>query len=117
MLLGDLFDLSLKGRRDVPAVDVDSDAGGRTLTFGEVDDRAAGMAAALTARGVSPGDRMAVQLPNGLPFLDLFLACVRLGVVFVPINVLYREREIVSLPTVRLPRGTKPQLARPSMTH
>ena len=32
--------------------------------------------------------------------IDLYLACVKLGVIFVPINILYREREITHiLPT------------------
>ena len=52
------------------------------------------MAHALTARGLERGDRLCVHLANRLEFIDLFLACVRLGVIFVPMNVLYREREI-----------------------
>ena len=40
------------------------------------------------------GDRLAVQVPNGPEFLDLFLGCVKLGALFVPVNVLYREREV-----------------------
>jgi len=52
------------------------------------------MAAELAARGVRKGDRLCVQLPNGVPFLDIFLACLRLGAVLVPINTLYREREL-----------------------
>ena len=35
-----------------------------------------------------------VQLANRLELLDLFLACLNLGAVFVPVNVLYREREV-----------------------
>ncbi len=51
------------------------------------------MAAALAARGCSRGDRLAVFLANRVEYLDLFLAAARLGVIFVPINVLYRERD------------------------
>jgi len=40
------------------------------------------------------GDRLAVQLANRIEFIDLFLACLDLGVVLVPVNVLYREREV-----------------------
>ena len=90
-----LFDASLRGRAGEPGLDL-GPAGGpvRTLTFGEVDSHAARMAHALAARGVRTGDRLAVQLPNGPEFLDLFLACLRLGALFVPVNVLYREREV-----------------------
>jgi malonyl-CoA/methylmalonyl-CoA synthetase len=90
MHLTQLFDLSLRGRRDRPALEWQ----GRTLTFGEVDDRAARMARVLLSRGLARGDRLCVFLANGLEIVDLFLACVRLGVIFVPINILYREREI-----------------------
>src|SRR5436190_19444952 len=62
-------------------------------TFGDLDARANRMAAALAARGLAQGDRLALQIPNRLEYIDLFLAATRLGVVVVPINVLYRERE------------------------
>ena len=93
MLLGDLFDLSLRGRAGAVGLVCDGPGGRRELTFGEVADRAARVAAVLHRRGLEPGDRLAVQLPNRLEFIDLFLACVHSGVVLVPINVLYRERE------------------------
>ena len=63
-------------------------------TFADLDRRANRMAAALTARGLTRGDRLALYLPNRLEYLDLFLAATRLGVIVVPINVLYREREL-----------------------
>jgi len=98
MLLGDLFDLSLVGRAGRPALDVDVAGGGvRTFTFGEINQRAARMAAALRRRGIAAGDRVAVRLSNGIEFIDLFLACMRLGAVIVPVNVLYREREIAHI--------------------
>ena len=95
MQLGDLFDLSLVGRRDTVALEYDGpDGTARTLTFGDVDARANRMARALANRGITRGDRLCVHLANRVDFLDLFLACVRMGVIFVPVNVLYREREI-----------------------
>ena len=51
------------------------------------------MMPALTARGLSRGDRLAVYLSNRIEVIDLFLACTRLGIIVVPVNVLYRERE------------------------
>ncbi len=95
MQLADLFDLSLIGRHDRPALDLDRPEGGvETLTFGELDRRARRMALALMARSVRRGDRVAVQLANSIEFLEIFLACMKLGVVFVPINVMYRAREV-----------------------
>ena len=32
--------------------------------------------------------------PTRIEFIDIFLACVKLGVIFVPVNILYREREL-----------------------
>src|SRR5262245_55792747 len=97
MLLGDLFDLSLRGRAGVVGLVCDGSSGLRELTFGELADRAARTATVLRQRGLGPGDRLALQLPNRLEFIDLFLACVQSGIVLVPINVLYREREIAHI--------------------
>ena len=95
MHLTQLFDLSFRGRADRVGLEY-SDATGaiRALTFGEIDARASRMANELTARGLRRGDRLCAHLGNRVEFLDLFLACVRLGVIFVPMNVLYREREL-----------------------
>lgn len=95
MHLTQLFDLSFHGRSDRIGLEY-TDASGalRTLTFGEVDARASRMVHELAARGLAHGDRLCAHLGNRVEFLDLFLACVRLGVIFVPMNVLYREREL-----------------------
>ena len=95
MHLTQLFDLSFRGRADRVGLEyTDADGALRTLTFGELDARADRMAHELTARGLARGDRLCVHLGNRVEFLDLFLVCVRLGVIFVPMNVLYREREL-----------------------
>jgi malonyl-CoA/methylmalonyl-CoA synthetase len=97
MLLGDLFDLSLRGRADTAGLICEVGGRLRELTFGELAARAGRVAAVLRGRGLHAGDRLAVQLPNRLEFIDLFLACVQSGIVLVPINVLYREREIAHI--------------------
>ena len=53
----------------------------------------------LAERGLKPGDRLCVYLANCLEMIDLYLACVKLGVIFVPINILYRERELAHILT------------------
>jgi malonyl-CoA/methylmalonyl-CoA synthetase len=90
MNLNHLFDLSLAGRRNAIGLEF----GGASFTFGEIDARANRMAHALAGRGLKPGDRLCVHLANCVEMIDLYLACVRLGVIFVPINILYRDREI-----------------------
>ncbi|MBV9495235.1 MAG: AMP-binding protein [Acidobacteria bacterium] len=84
-----LFDLSLIGRAAQPALD--------DLTFADVEARSNRVANALRARGFVKGDRLAVYLANRPELIDLFLACVKLGVIFVPVNILYREREIAHI--------------------
>ena len=95
MSLLDLFDLSLVGRRDSPALEFENASGDTTqLTFGELDVRSNRLAQALRTRGIGAGDRLAYFLRNRIEVVDLWLACMKLGVIAVPINVLYREREI-----------------------
>jgi malonyl-CoA/methylmalonyl-CoA synthetase len=95
MQLHDLFNLSLIGRASVTALEYDlADGSVGTLTFGELDARSDRVARLLAERGFARGDRLGFFLPNCVEFLDLFLACVKLGVIVVPINILYREREI-----------------------
>jgi malonyl-CoA/methylmalonyl-CoA synthetase len=91
----DLFRPSLVGGASRPALVVGPPGGPvRTLTFGEVAARGRCVARALAGRGLGAGDRLAVQLASRPEFLDLFLACLELGAILVPINVLYREREV-----------------------
>jgi len=63
------------------------------FTFRDLDRRADRMAAVLSARGLAAGDRLAIYLANRIEYVDVFLAATRLGVIAVPINILYRERE------------------------
>ena len=90
MNLTHFFDLSLKGRSDAVALEFQ----GGTYTFGDVEARSNRMAHLLDRRGLKQGDRLCVYLPNCVEMIDLYLACVKLGVIFVPINILYRDREI-----------------------
>jgi malonyl-CoA/methylmalonyl-CoA synthetase len=87
------FDPSLLGRTDIPALEWR----GRTLTFGEIEARSNRVAHVLRSRGFVKGDRLCVYLPNSLSLIEIFLACVKLGVLFVPINILYRDREIAHI--------------------
>ena len=48
-------------------------------------------------KGLKKGDRLCVYLVNCVEMIDIYLACVKLGVIFVPINILYRDREISHL--------------------
>lgn len=93
MNLLDLFDLSLIGRRDEPALEFE----GAVFTFGEIDNRSSRTAEALRRRNIGAGDRLCVYLANCVEMVDLYLACLKLGAIFVPINILYRDREIAHI--------------------
>jgi len=59
---------------------------GRTITYRELHARSNQTAAWMQFLGIEKGDRVAVMLANSLEFIDVFLACSRLGAIFVPIN-------------------------------
>ena len=59
---------------------------GQTITYKDLCARANETSCWLQSIGIEKGDRVAVMLTNGLEFIDLFLACSRLGAIFVPIN-------------------------------
>jgi malonyl-CoA/methylmalonyl-CoA synthetase len=90
-----LFDLSFVGRRDHPALEFQS----VTYTFGDIDSRSDRLAQLLAQRGLKSGDRLCIYLANCLEMIDLYLACLKLSVIFVPINILYRERELAHILT------------------
>jgi malonyl-CoA/methylmalonyl-CoA synthetase len=102
MNLTDLFDLSFQGRREAVALEFL----GKTYTFGDIDERSSRMANLLAQRGLTAGDRLCVYLHNSIEMIDVFLACTKLGIIFVPINVLYREREIAHILSDADPRAT-----------
>ena len=90
MNLRDLFNLSLVNRRD----QIGLEWKGVEYTFGQIDQRSDQMAVTLVEQGLTQGDRLCVQLANCIELIDLYLACLKLGVIFVPINILYRDREV-----------------------
>ena len=95
MNLNHLFELSFSTRGEEAALEYADRSGVlRVRTFSEVKRGGRRMARVLEQRGLATGDRMCVYLGNCVEMIDLYLACLQLGVIFVPINILYREREI-----------------------
>jgi malonyl-CoA/methylmalonyl-CoA synthetase len=95
-----LFDLSLIARADDLALEWE----GAEFTFGDIERRSNRVAHALRKRGFTKGDRLCVYLGNRIELIDIYLACVKLGVIFVPINILYRDREIAHITNDAEPR-------------
>ena len=75
------------------------------LTFADLDARANRLAHVLTRRGLTRGDRLAVYLANRVEYVDLVLAAARVGIVLVPVNVLYRERELQHIVSDSTPKA------------
>jgi len=64
------------------------------LSYGELDERSARLAALLLGKGFQPGDRVGVMLPNVPEFPIAYYGVLRAGGVVVPMNVLLKRREI-----------------------
>lgn len=67
---------------------------GRVLTYADLDAHSRRYAAALHAVGVVPGDRVLVQVEKSPEALFLYLACLRAGAVFLPLNSAYTATEV-----------------------
>ena len=59
----------------------------RRRTYAELNDSAEAIASGLAARGVRPGDRVALLLDNRLEFAEAFFGIIRAGAVAVPLNI------------------------------
>ena len=77
---------------DADAV-LDSQDGGRTLSYSELGAAIDELAAALVASGRGPGDAIAVWAPNTWEWVVAALAAQRAGCVLVPVNTRFRGRE------------------------
>lgn len=69
-------------------------ADGRIWTYGETLRFSARLAGALDTLGVRPGDRVAVQVEKSAEALILYLACIRCGAVYLPLNTAYTLAEL-----------------------
>jgi malonyl-CoA/methylmalonyl-CoA synthetase len=64
------------------------------LTYGGLMARSAQFANALAGLGVKKGDRVAVQTQKAVDCLMLYLACLRAGALYLPLNTAYTPAEI-----------------------
>ncbi|MEM6397815.1 MAG: AMP-binding protein [Bacteroidota bacterium] len=67
---------------------------GKGLTYGEVDNLSMAFASYLRYRGLKPGDKLAIMMPNLLQYPIALFGAVRAGVVVVNTNPLYTPREM-----------------------
>ena len=67
---------------------------GASITYAELDERAAMVAGALLTDGVEPGDRVAIMQPNSPEFVATLFGTLRTGAIAVPLNVLLAPPEV-----------------------
>src|ERR671911_1842919 len=67
---------------------------GEPISYADLTALAGRLANVLVARGVKPGDRVAVQVEKSVPALVLYLATVRAGAVYLPLNTAYTLAEL-----------------------
>jgi malonyl-CoA/methylmalonyl-CoA synthetase len=68
--------------------------GSDVVTYRTLDARSAQIAHALVSAGCVPGDRVAAQVEKSATAICLYLACLRAGLVYLPLNPGYQQREL-----------------------
>ncbi len=67
---------------------------GREISYAELDRLSDRVAAHVAARGLQPGDRVALMMPNMPQFIAVFFGVLKAGCVHVPINPMFKRLEI-----------------------
>lgn len=67
---------------------------GKEMTYAEVDKHSRNFAAYLHSRGLEPGDKIALMMPNLLQYPIALFGCLRAGLIVVNTNPLYTPREM-----------------------
>ncbi|MDE2377886.1 malonyl-CoA synthase [Bradyrhizobium sp.] len=88
-----LFSRLFDGLDDPKRLAIETQDGDR-ITYGDLIERAGQMANVLVERGVKPGDRVAVQVEKSVANIVLYLATVRAGAVYLPLNTAYTLNEL-----------------------
>ena len=69
-------------------------AGGGQVTFGELDDLSARFSTLLRRYGAADGERVVAQVEKSVGAFALYLACLRTGAIYVPLNTAYTAAEV-----------------------
>jgi malonyl-CoA/methylmalonyl-CoA synthetase len=64
------------------------------MTYGDLSRAVAAMAGGLVSRGVAAGDRVTAQIEKSPEALVLYLACLWIGAIYMPLNTGYTQAEI-----------------------
>lgn len=69
---------------------------GQSFRYGDLDEHSARLANLLTSCGIVPVDRVAVQVEKSPQAVFLYLACLRAGAIYLPLNTAYTREETAS---------------------
>jgi malonyl-CoA/methylmalonyl-CoA synthetase len=86
-----IFQSRFPQNRDEPLLHLPQ---GGIVSYAAADEGSASYAALLAGLGLRPGDRVAVQVEKSPEALLLYLACLRAGLVYQPLNSAYQEGEV-----------------------
>jgi fatty-acyl-CoA synthase len=70
---------------------------GSSRSFAQVNARVNQLADALRRRGIGKGDRVAILATDSGEYVEVMLACMKLGVVYVPLNNRLTDAEVLTL--------------------
>lgn len=68
--------------------------GGETISYGDLDFLSAQIAGLMNDLDIAKGDRVAVQVDKSPQAVALYLACLRIGAVYLPLNTAYTAAEV-----------------------
>jgi len=88
--LGTILQASCEARPEQVAVRLDA----RVMSYRELDRSARGVASSLRERGLAPGDRVALMIPNVPEFTIAYFGALYAGCAVVPLNVLLSAPEV-----------------------
>jgi malonyl-CoA/methylmalonyl-CoA synthetase len=88
---GEWFEYWLDQAPDRPCL---ATPAGRRLSYRELHQQSGAWAAALRECGAGPGERVAVQVDKSIESVLLYVACLRLGAVYVPVNIANTIHEV-----------------------
>jgi acyl-CoA synthetase (AMP-forming)/AMP-acid ligase II len=66
------------------------------ITYGELDASSRSLAAGFVAAGVGKGSRVGLLMPNGIPWVRIAVALMRIGAVLVPLSTLLQPGELIA---------------------
>ena len=89
--LFELFAQRLADAHDKPFL---STPGEPSYTYADIDRRSAAIATVLADDGLTVGDRVVAQIDKSVDAVALYWACLRAGLVYVPINTAYTAEEV-----------------------